>query len=155
MYASGLDTDMMAQPTLVIVVDDNAGLLKSVARLLAHHGIDSRTFASAEALIESGSAQTATCLLLDIHLGGISGIELQRRLAASGSKCPVIFMTANDDEATRNEAVDAGCIAICASRSQVRSCWKPLRKLWPNRRGATSARGVITSELGQTRKWPG
>jgi hypothetical protein len=39
------------------------------------------------------------------------GIELQRRLVASGSKCPVIFMTANDDEATRNEAVDAGCIA--------------------------------------------
>ena len=111
MCASGLDTDMMAQPVLVIVVDDNAGLLKSVARLLAHHGIDSRTFASAEALIESGSAQTATCLLLDIHLGGISGIELQRRLAASGSKCPVIFMTADDDEATRNQAVDAGCIA--------------------------------------------
>jgi FixJ family two-component response regulator len=85
-----------------------------VARLLAHNGIESRTFASAEALIESGSAQTATCLLLDIHLGhlgGISGIELQRRLAASGSKCPVIFMTANDDVATRNEAVNAGCIA--------------------------------------------
>ena len=110
MYASGLDTDMMAQPTLVIVVDDNAGLLKSVARLLAHHGIECRTFVSAEALIESGSAQTATCLLLDIHLGGISGIELQRRLAASGSKCPVIFMTATTT-ATRNEAVDAGCIA--------------------------------------------
>ena len=108
---SGLDTDMMAQPTVVIVVDDNAGLLKSVARLLAHHGIDSRTFASAEALLESDSVRTATCLLLDIHLGGISGIELQRRLAASGSKWPVIFMTASDDEATRNEAMDAGCIA--------------------------------------------
>jgi FixJ family two-component response regulator len=110
-YASGLDTDMMAQPTVVIVVDDNAGLLKSVVRLLAHHGIDSRTFASAEALLESDSVQTATCLLLDIHLGGISGLELQRRLAASGSEWPVIFMTANDDEATRNEAMDAGCIA--------------------------------------------
>jgi CheY-like chemotaxis protein len=105
---------MAAQQTVVIVVDDNAGFLKGVARLLAHNGIESRTFASAEALIESGSAQTATCLLLDIHLGGISGIELQRRLAASGSKCPVIFMTANDDEATRNEAVDAGCIAYSA-----------------------------------------
>jgi len=73
----------MAQPTLVIVVDDNAGLLKSVARLLAHHGIDSRTFASAEALIESGSAQTATCLLLDIHLGGFRGsscsVDLRHR----------------------------------------------------------------------------
>ena len=102
---------MAAQQIVVIVVDDNAGFLKGVARLLAHNGIESRTFASAEALLDSGSAQTATCLLLDIHLGGISGIELQRRLAASGSKCPVIFMTGNDNDATRNEAMDAGCIA--------------------------------------------
>ena len=102
---------MMAQRTVVIVVDDDPSLLKSVARLLAYNGIDSRTFSSAEALLESDSVQTATCLLLDIHLGGISGIELQRRLAASGSKCPVIFMTADDDEATRNEAMDSGCIA--------------------------------------------
>ena len=110
-YASGLDTDMIAQRTVVIVVDDDASLLKSVARLLAHHGVESRTFASAEALLESDSVQTTTCLLLDIHLGGISGIELQRWLAASGSKRPAIFMTASDDEATRNEAMDARCIA--------------------------------------------
>jgi FixJ family two-component response regulator len=102
---------MMAQRTVVVVVDDDAGILKSVSRLLACHGIESRTFASAEALLKSDSVQTATCLLLDIHLGGISGIELQRRLAASGSKLPVIFMTASDDEATHNEAMDAGCIA--------------------------------------------
>jgi DNA-binding response OmpR family regulator len=50
-------------------------------------------------------------LPLDIHLGGISGIERQRWLAASGSKWRAIFMTANDHEATRNEALDAGCIA--------------------------------------------
>jgi len=102
---------MAAQQRVVIVVDDNAGFLKSVARLLAHNGIESWTFASAEALLDSGSAQTATCLLLDMHLGGISGIELRRRLAASGSKCPVIFMTGNDNDAARNEAMDAGCIA--------------------------------------------
>jgi FixJ family two-component response regulator len=102
---------MADQPTVVIVVDDDAGFLKGMARLLALNGVEARTFASAEALLESGSAQTATCLLLDIHLGGISGIELQRRLSTAGSKCPVIFMTGNDDEATRNEAVDAGCIA--------------------------------------------
>ena len=92
---------MMALRTVVVVVDDDPGLLKSVARLLAHHGIESRTFASAEALLASDSVQTATCLLLDIHLGGISGTQLQRRLAASGSKGPVIFMTANDDEAAQ------------------------------------------------------
>src|SRR5258708_36404083 len=103
---------MMAPPTVVIVVDDNAGVLKSVARLLAHHGIDSRTFVSAEALLEeSDSVQTATCLLVDIHLGGISGFELRRRLAASGSDCPGIFITGSDDQATHNQAVGARRIA--------------------------------------------
>jgi FixJ family two-component response regulator len=103
--------DITAPSIVVIVVDDDAAFLKGVARLLTHNGIQSRTFASAEALIANDSTQTATCLLLDINLDGISGIELQRRLSASGSKCPVIFMTAHDDEATRNDAVDAGCIA--------------------------------------------
>jgi FixJ family two-component response regulator len=63
----------------VIVVDDNAGFLKGVARLLALNGIESRTLASAETLLESGSAQPATCLLLDIYLGGISWVELRHR----------------------------------------------------------------------------
>jgi FixJ family two-component response regulator len=102
---------MVTQSKVVIVVDDNAGFLKSVARLLTVHGFAVRTFTSAEALLENSDAQTAACLLLDIHLGGISGIELQRRIAASGSKRPVIFMTAIDDDATRKEAIDAGCIA--------------------------------------------
>jgi FixJ family two-component response regulator len=65
----GLETDMMAQPTVVIVVDDDPSILKSMARLLAHHGIDSRTFASAEALVESDCLETATCLLLDLISG--------------------------------------------------------------------------------------
>ena len=102
---------MAAQPTVVIVVDDNSDFLKSAARLLTVHGFTVRTFNSAEALLDNRDVQTAACLLLDIHLGGISGIELQRRLAALGSKCPVIFMTAKDDDATRKEAADAGCIA--------------------------------------------
>ncbi|WP_084462544.1 response regulator transcription factor [Bradyrhizobium sp. WSM1417] len=105
---------MAPKSAIVIVLDDDASFLKGVARLLALDGIEAGTFSSAEALIESGRAQTATCLLLDINLGGISGIELYRRLTASGSKCPVIFMTANDDVATRHEAVDgtAQCIPL-------------------------------------------
>jgi FixJ family two-component response regulator len=102
---------MVSQPAAVIVVDDNPAFLKSVARLLSVHGFDVRTFDSAEALLDSGAPGTAACMLLDIHLGGISGIELRRRLAASGCGCPVIFMTAIDDDATRNEAMAAGGIA--------------------------------------------
>jgi FixJ family two-component response regulator len=102
---------MVTQSKVVIVVDDNAGFLKSVARLLTVHGFAVRPFTSAEALLDIGDMQGAACLLVDIHLGGISGVELQRRLAASGSKCPVIFMTAIDDDATQKASIDAGCVA--------------------------------------------
>jgi FixJ family two-component response regulator len=102
---------MATQLKGVIVVDDDAGFLNSVARLLSLHGFEAQTFSSAEALLDSDAAVTATPMLLDIHLGGISGIELQRRLLASGSNCPVIFMTAIDDDATRKEAMNTGCVA--------------------------------------------
>jgi FixJ family two-component response regulator len=102
---------MATPPTVVIVVDDNPGFLKSVTRLLTVHGFATRAFSSAEALLESDGVHGAACLLLDIHLGGMSGIELQHQLAASGSSYPIIFMTAIDDDATRREAMDGGCIA--------------------------------------------
>ena len=102
---------MARHPKIVVVVDDNFGFLRSVERLLIVHGFTARPFGSAERLLDSDAVRTATCLLLDIHLGGISGIELQRRLAAAGSNCPVIFMTAIDDDTTRTEAMKAGCIA--------------------------------------------
>jgi FixJ family two-component response regulator len=107
----GQDTHMATQPRGVIVVDDDPGFLNSVARLLSVHGFEVRTFSSAEALLDSDAARTATAVLLDIHLGDISGIQLRRRLTASGLTCPVIFMTAIDDDAMRNEALSAGCVA--------------------------------------------
>jgi FixJ family two-component response regulator len=119
---------MAVQPTVVIVVDDNSDFLKSVARLLTVHGFAVQTFTSAEVLLDNSDVQTAACLLLDIHLGGISGIELQRRLAALGSKCPVIFMTANDDDATRKEAADAGCIAYLKKPSAPEVLLDAIRK---------------------------
>jgi FixJ family two-component response regulator len=69
-------------------------------------------FASGEALLDFGVTVAVDCLLLDIHLGGISGIELHRRLRASGCLTPVVFMTAIDDEAMRQQALASGCIAF-------------------------------------------
>lgn len=103
---------MEADPK-VVVLDDDEGILQSIERFLGLHGFETRTFNSAETLIDSGEVETAVCLLLDIQLGvGISGIDLRRRLAASGSKCPVIFMTARDDDRTFNDAMAAGCVAF-------------------------------------------
>ena len=86
-------------------------MLQGLNRLLSAHGFRVRTFASAELFLDEIAKCEADCLLLDIHLGGISGIDLQRHLTSSGKNLPVIFMTAIDTEATRQEAFDVGCIA--------------------------------------------
>ena len=95
----------------IAVIDDNPSMLQGLNRLLSAHGFRVRTFASAESFLEDFGKCEADCLLLDIHLGGISGIDLRRQLTSSGSDLPVIFMTAIDSEATRHEAAEAGCIA--------------------------------------------
>ncbi len=82
---------------------------KSIERLLRANGYSTTAFASAEEFLESGVADHALGLVLDIHLGGMSGIELRRRLLAAGSKLPVVFITAFDDEATHAEALAVGC----------------------------------------------
>ena len=102
---------MAMQRKLVVVVDDDPSMLKGVQRLLTAKGFDTAVFTSAEAFLDCPARHGAACFVLDIHLGGMSGIELRRRLAASGCTVPVIFMTAFDDEATRLEAVATGCIA--------------------------------------------
>src|SRR5687768_5508919 len=79
----------------IVIIDDNPSMLLGLHRLLSAHGFHVRTFASAESFLDD-FADSADCLLLDIHLGGISGIDLQRRLISSGRDLPVIFMTASD-----------------------------------------------------------
>src|SRR5262245_55350210 len=102
---------MSTQRKLVVIVDDDPSMLKGVQRLLVAKGFDTKVFPSAEAFLEHPARHSATCFVLDIHLGGMSGIELRRRLTAAGCTVPVIFMTAFDDEQTRLEALEAGCIA--------------------------------------------
>lgn len=86
-------------------------MLKGLSRLLSAHGFRVLRFTSAESFLDSAAHSEAACLVVDIHLGGISGIDLKRRLTSSGSNFPVIFMTAVDSEAVRQDAVDAGCVA--------------------------------------------
>jgi FixJ family two-component response regulator len=95
----------------IAVVDDDPSLLESLRRLLSAHGFRVQTFASAEAFLDDNAHCEADCLVLDIHLGGISGIDLQRRLISSGRNLPVIFMTAVDNDVTHQKAMDVGYVA--------------------------------------------
>ena len=96
---------------VVAVVDDDPSMLDAAENILDANGYKAELFASAEDFLSSGLATKIDCLLLDIHLGGLSGIELRRQLKASNSKLPVIFMTAVEDEAVRRQALNSGCVA--------------------------------------------
>lgn len=98
-------------PTYVAVVDDDDSLCRSIGRLLRAAGIQPVTYSSAEALLADEKRPRFDCLVLDVHLGGMSGIELGRRLVAEGIHAPFIFVTAFDDAQTRAEAEASGCAA--------------------------------------------
>ena len=101
-----------ARPSHVIyvaVVDDDASACRSFSRLLRAGGFQSVTYGSAEALLEDDKRPRFDCLLLDIQLGGMSGLELSRRLAAVRDLTPVIFVTAHDDPEMRSQALASGC----------------------------------------------
>jgi FixJ family two-component response regulator len=96
---------------VVGIVENDPGMLKALERLLSAHGFAVEAYASAEAFLDGATDNDVLCLIVDINLGGMSGIQLRRQLAASGSALPVIFMTAFDSPGTHQEAVDAGCVA--------------------------------------------
>src|SRR5215218_7666857 len=100
----------MAERKQIIVLDDNATFLRSVERVLQVHGFDVETFDTVDGFLGGARLGYATCLVLDIHLNGTSGIDLRRRLTLSGLSIPVIFMTGDDNEATRTAALEAGCV---------------------------------------------
>lgn len=93
----------------MVIVEDDAAMRRSIERLLQASGYATAAFANAEEFVQSAVADSAMGLVLDIHLGGMSGIELRRRLKAARSQLPVVFITAHDDEALRAEAIALGC----------------------------------------------
>jgi len=83
----------------------------ATANLLSSFGYATETFDSAEAFLNATATSEATCLVVDIQLGDISGVELAHQLAADGFKYPIIFMTALDDKGIQSQAEAVGAIA--------------------------------------------
>ena len=102
---------MTDQPKVIAIVDDDASMREAIASLLTAYGFATQTFASGEAFLDCAAANAAACLVLDINLSGMSGLELRQRLNADGSQLPVIFITGADDDAIRRQAANAGCVA--------------------------------------------
>jgi FixJ family two-component response regulator len=95
----------VAIPELISIVDDDESVRQGLSRLLTTVGFAVNTFASAEEYLSSDHLERVDCLILDVRMSGMSGIELQRQLAANHSEVPVIFITAHEEETERAQAL--------------------------------------------------
>ncbi|MFM0472019.1 response regulator transcription factor [Paraburkholderia strydomiana] len=100
---------MMNLTQIVAVVDDDESVRRAIKRLLRSFGLEAETFASGEAFLNTLSSATSavfSCVIADIQMPGIDGLELQRRMVQRG--VPVIFVTGNEDAAVREKALAQG-----------------------------------------------
>jgi FixJ family two-component response regulator len=114
--------------TYVAIVDDDESACRALSRLLRAEGFQAVSYLSAEAFLADTKRPLFDCLMLDIQLGGMSGIELHRRLQASGSSTPVIYVTAHDEPETRAQAEAAGCAAYFRKTASGRDVLQAIRR---------------------------
>ena len=96
----------------VVIIDDDASLRRSLSNLLGSVGFHVETFISAEAFLQSSHRERTGCLVLDLRMPGMSGLDLLRHLAATGSLVPTIVLTAHGNDEARRECLEAGAFAF-------------------------------------------
>jgi len=102
----------VAEPPLISIIDDDESVREALWGFVRSVGFAVSAFASAEELVNSDQLVNADCLILDVCMPGMSGIELQRQLAAAHCAVPVIFITAHEDEGVRAQALRGGAEAV-------------------------------------------
>jgi FixJ family two-component response regulator len=102
---------MLRRQVTVAILDDDPSMLRATKELLEAYGVSTLLFSSAEEFLDSDAVAKVDCLLLDIQLDGVCGIELRNQLNASGLALPIIFMTGLDSEIIHAHALQAGCVA--------------------------------------------
>ena len=97
---------------LISVVDDDESVRRTTKLLIESSGYPVAAFDSAESLLSSGRLDDTSCLIVDVQMPDMSGLQLQSHLAAASIRIPIIFMTAYDDKESRRRAIQAGAVAF-------------------------------------------
>ncbi len=103
---------MPSTPQTIVLIDDDESVRRALRRSLRSVGRNVEAFATAEEFLQAGTPTLPDCLVLDVHLPGLSGLELQQRFKAEGRSIPIVFITAYEDEQTRELALQEGAIAF-------------------------------------------
>jgi FixJ family two-component response regulator len=100
----------MSAPPLISIVDDDDSLRNSLNNLIRSVGFAVQGFSSAEAFLNSNHLDDTACLILDVRMPGMSGLELQRQLMAADCQIPIVFITSHGDDDARSRALAAGAV---------------------------------------------
>ena len=97
---------------LISVVDDDESIRRTTTLLIESFGFRAAAFESAETFLSSGQLRDTSCLIVDVQMPGMDGLQVQSQLAATGCRVPIIFITAYDDKESRRRAMQAGAVAF-------------------------------------------
>ena len=119
---------------MISIIDDDPSVCRAVGTLVRSLGYPVCTFNSAEAFLDSGIAPKSACVISDVRMPGMSGLDLQQALLVAGRPLPTIFISAHDDAAARGQAIRAGALTFLAKpfddtalRAAVRSAFDVAR----------------------------
>lgn len=122
---------MPRKNTLIAVIDDDRSMARMLARVIKAEGFEVEHFSSAEEFLASGSLRDFDCLILDMNLPGMSGIDLQRQLNDSGVEIPIVFISGQAEEAARQCALDAGAAGFFSKPFSIDSLLANIRSIVP------------------------
>jgi FixJ family two-component response regulator len=114
---------------LISVVDDDPSMSRMLCRAIKAAGLNVDAFGSVEEFLDSEASRASDCLILDMNLPGMSGLELQQRLNASRLEVPIIFMSAQADEATQLRALKAGAVGFLCKPFSIELLLATLRSI--------------------------
>ena len=107
-----IEDQQLQNSPLISIIDDDESMRCALKSLVTSLGLHARTFASAEDFLRSPHVEHTSCLISDLQMPGLSGVELQKMLLAQGRHIPIIFMTAFPEERMRSRAIEAGALGF-------------------------------------------
>ena len=119
----------LAKTGVIAIVDDDEPLRQALGSVMKAAGFSTRTFASAEEFLACDDCDDTACLILDVRLPGMSGIELQKQLSKTNSRLPIVFVTAHGDASLRDCLMRAGAAAFLSKPVRSDALLKEVRKV--------------------------
>ncbi len=117
---------LLAQVPVISIIDDDASIRGALQRFLRALGYLAHAFASAEDFLRSPQVADNSCLILDVRMPEMSGLELQKQLQIQGTQVPIIFITSVQDQSIRTQALNAGAVCVLTKPFEIRTLIKHL-----------------------------